>query len=155
MNPNLEQVYHERDDDCIYVEPGKSAVSALCGVISMSEEKFVIAMEELLCRYFRGISCTNISKIVMWFVPLVTTVDASVINESTVDYELSVKLYTNYFPNYIMTIRICKAVPGYTTFSVATKHNDFVVKYGNNLCLHDVSELFILEVGYLIYCCEE
>jgi len=153
MSDNFEKtvIRHECDyciDNCI---PVKSIESELRSIISTSKWKLEISMEYMLCRYFGGISRTNISKIVMCYVPIVITINASGIDDSTVDFEFGVKLDNNtYFPNYIMTVRVDEVVPNYNTFSVTTKNNDYVVDYNNNVCLHDVTEMFVRELYYII-----
>ena len=92
----------------------------------------------------------------MGYVPFVITVNASRINDFTVDYDIGVKLDNNkYFPNKIMTIRAIEAVPNYIMFAVTTKNNDYVIKYGNNFCLQDTSEMFVREAEYIINSCED
>lgn len=148
-------VYHECDDgNCVLVEPGESALRL---IISGSKMKCTISMEYELCNYLGWeISRTKISGIIIGYVPLVITVNASGIDDSTVDYKLGVILDNNtYFPNYIMTVRVDEVVPDFNTFTVTTKNNDYVIEYGNDVCLHDVTEMFVREAEFILNCCED
>jgi hypothetical protein len=144
-------VYHEYDDcNCDLVEPDESALRR---IISVLKTKFTISMEYKLVKYFGGISKTNISEIIMCYVQSFITVDASGIDDSTVDYKLGVNMdNSTYFPNYIMTLRVDEVVPNYNMVSVTTKNNECVIKYGNDVCLHNVTETFMREVYYIINC---
>ena len=145
-------VYHECNCWCI---PNESINPDLCGIISMSKWKFGISMRYIVCKYLGGISETKISEIIMGYIQLIITINASEIDDSTVDYGLGVILDNNTFPNYIMTVRVDEVVPNYNFFSVTTKNNDCVIKYGNDVCLHDITEMFIRQAEYSICYCEE
>jgi hypothetical protein len=146
-------VYHECDGNCIPVE---SSNSELHIIISMIKWKFRISMEYLLSNYFGGISKTSISNIVMLYVPFVITVNASEIDDSSVDYEIGVILDKSvYIPNFVMSVSVEEIVPNFNTFSVTTKNNDCVVEYGNDVCVHDVTEMFVREVEFIINSCED
>lgn len=158
MSDNFEKtvVYHLCDGKCGHTkkETGKFVIYSF-RFFRFLDMKFSIGMEYFICKYFGGISSTEteISGIIIDYVSFVITVNASRINDFTVDYDIGVKMDDNrYLPDYIMTIRAIEAVPNYFMFALTTKSNGCVIKYGNNFCLQDVSEMFMREVEYIIYC---